>query len=123
MSYYPRTEYEMTQADLDTILDACRPTPAMFLSGGVPLGGSPQDNANAAWSALGAKMGFDAMTVRPIQGKGNRFFSAVPSETEEQRGVRLACEAEAKRLAEIARLESVLTDTHKAIAALKGSTS
>jgi hypothetical protein len=28
---YPRTEYEMTEEDLKEFLEACRPTPAMFL--------------------------------------------------------------------------------------------
>ena len=72
----PTVDYEMTQADLDAILSACKPTPVMFLSGGIRIGGSPQENANTAWAALGAKMGFDYMTVEPT-GRGDRFFSAV----------------------------------------------
>ena len=28
---YPRTEYEMTEADLEKILDACKPVPARQL--------------------------------------------------------------------------------------------
>ena len=101
---YPRTNYEMTEEDLKSLLDACKPTPVMFLSGGTPIGGSPQENANAAWEALGKKMNFDHMTVRPIQGKGTRFFTAIPSETDEQRAERLKQEAEEKRLAEIQTL-------------------
>jgi len=50
---------------------------------------SPQERANRAWQRLGEKYGFDHMTVRPIQGKGKRFFSAVPSETPLQREERL----------------------------------
>ena len=57
----------------------------MFLSGGQPMGPSTQENANAAWGRLGAKMGFDAMTVQPVRGKGQRFFTAVPS-PEDQHG-------------------------------------
>ena len=82
---YPRTDYEMTEKDLKVILDACKPTPVLFGNGGQSLGGSQQENANMAWSKLGKKMGFDHMTVRPIQGKGMRFFTAIPSETDSQR--------------------------------------
>lgn len=70
-----RREFEMTQAQLDKILDACKPTPVMFLSGGVPMGSSQQENANAAWAALGDEMGFEHMTVQP-SGRGDRFFTA-----------------------------------------------
>ena len=31
---HPRTEYEMSEKDLEKILDACKPTPVIFLSGG-----------------------------------------------------------------------------------------
>ncbi len=74
-----RMEYEMTQEELGTILDACKPTPVMFLTGGTPMFGTPQENANAAWSRLGSKKGFDHMTVRPIKGKDQRFFTAIPN--------------------------------------------
>jgi hypothetical protein len=78
-------EYEMTQADVDAILEASKPTPVMFLSGGTPMHSTPQENANAAWKKLGEKMGFDYMTVRPVKGigKGNRFFTAEPTKQEE----------------------------------------
>jgi hypothetical protein len=107
---YPRTNYEMTQAQLDAILGACKPTPVMFLSGGTPMGGSPQENANAAWECLGKEMGFDHMTVQPTSGKGNRFFTAVPSETEDQRAARLEREAEARREADIATLNAEIAE-------------
>lgn len=116
---YPRTEYEMTEDDLQSILNASKSTPVMFLSGGTPMGGSPQENANHAWAALGAKMGFDYMTVRPIQGKGTRFFTAVPSETEDQRNKRVKQETEAKRIAEIAQIESEITERQERLAALQ----
>lgn len=67
-------EYEMTEEDLQAILDACKPTPCIMLQCGMPR--SPQENANDAWEKLGRKMGFDYMTVRPIPSKGNRFFTA-----------------------------------------------
>lgn len=101
---YPRTEYEMTEEDLKSILDACKPTPCMMIGGYMP--DSPQKNANRAWSKLGKKMGFDYTTVRPIQGKGQRFFTAVPSETEAQKQERIERETKEKRIAEITRLQT-----------------
>ena len=75
-----RKDFEMTQDDLDRILDACKPVTYMVV-GGVPPR-SPQENANAAWAELGRRMGFDHMTVQP-NGRGDRCFSAVSSEPED----------------------------------------
>ena len=69
-----RKEFEMSQEDLERILEACKPVPYMIIGGVVPR--SPQENANAAWGDLGHRMGFDAMSVRPIPEKGDRFFTA-----------------------------------------------
>ena len=66
----------MTQKQLEALLDASKPTPVMFLSGGMPIGGTPQENSNRAWSELGDELGFAYMTVQPVQGKGDRFFTA-----------------------------------------------
>jgi len=107
---YPRTEYEMSEADLKKLLKAFKPTPVMFISGGQSIGGNQQENANDAWQALGKKMGFDYMTVRPIPGKGNLFFSAVPSENEIQKAEREMKEAEEIRLTRIKILESEIAD-------------
>ena len=71
-----RHEYEMTEADLAKILDACKPVPLIALNAGMPS--SPQEIANRAWRALGHKMGFYYLTVRPVNGKGDRFFTAEP---------------------------------------------
>lgn len=68
-----RKNYEMTQAQLEKILEACKPVPAIMLQCG-PLS-SPQENANRAWQALGDELGFDHMTVEPT-GRGDRFFTA-----------------------------------------------
>jgi hypothetical protein len=70
------TDYEMTQEDLDRLLDAMKPVPYMVIGGVIPR--SPQENANAAWADLGRRMGFKHMTVRP-NGKGDRCFSAEPT--------------------------------------------
>ena len=80
---YPRTNYEMTKEDLEKLLEACKPTPAMKI--GNSSGSSPQENANNAWKVLGVKIGFDHMTVKPISGEGMRFFTAVPNENEKQK--------------------------------------
>lgn len=110
----------MTQEDLDAILDACKPTPVMFLSGGTPMGSSPQENANAAWRRLGEKMGFDYMTVRPSN-KGDRFFIAVPNETESQKAERLEREAEEQRTTEIALLRKEIDERKTRLAELKAT--
>lgn len=113
---YPRTEYEMTEGDLKAILDACKPVPVMMIGGTTPS--STQENANRAWAGLGERMGFDSTTVQPIAGKGNRFFTAVPSETEVVRKERLAREAEEKRQREIARLSGEIAERQRQLTAL-----
>ena len=69
-----RREFEMTEAQLQKILDACRPVP-YIVAGGMPPQ-SPQARANAAWDALGEEMGFVGASVLPVHGKGERFFTA-----------------------------------------------
>ncbi len=67
-------EFEMTDEDFADIMAACKPVPMIALQCGTPS--SPQERANAAWSILGKKMGFDHMTVRPVKNKGQKFFTA-----------------------------------------------
>ena len=74
-----RKEFEMSQKQLDELLKACRPVPLIMLQCGEPP--STQDNANRAWKRLGVELGFKPMTVLPVRGKGDRFFTA-----EEARG-------------------------------------
>lgn len=78
-----RIEFEMTSEQHERLLDACKPTPAMWGPGGVRLFSTPQENANHAWRALGDEMGFDWTTVQPIPGKGSQFFRAVALTKEE----------------------------------------
>lgn len=101
---YPRINYEMTEADLEALYSAMQPVPMIMLN--VGGGRSQQESANDAWAALGAKMGFDSETVQPIPGKGDRFFSAVPSETDLQRAERLTRETEEKRLKDLAEVDA-----------------
>lgn len=71
-----KKEFELSQEDLDKILDAGKPVPAMYLSGGQLMGGTPQENANRDWKEIGKKYGFIWDTARPITGKGQRFITA-----------------------------------------------
>lgn len=100
---YPRTKYEMTPEDLEKILEACKSTPAIMLH--IGGGSTPQERANAAWAELGSRMGFDHMTVQPTS-NGDRFFTAVPLETEEHKTARLAKEKADKRNKRIEELQS-----------------
>ncbi len=68
-----RKDFEMTQEQLDVLLDAGKPVLLIALNCGMPR--SPQQNANDVWKSLGREMGFQHMTVKPICG-GERFFSA-----------------------------------------------
>lgn len=71
-----RREFEMSQEQLDKLLDACKPVRMIALQCGAPS--SRQENANRAWQALGAEMGFKHMSVQPVPGKGYHFFTAEP---------------------------------------------
>jgi len=71
-----RKEFEITEEQLDTLMEACKPVPMIMLQCGDPP--SPQENANSAWKSLGSNLGFDHMTVQPVSGKGTRFFTAIP---------------------------------------------
>lgn len=69
--------FEMTDMQLEKIIDACKPVMMIALNCGMPS--SPQENANTAWNALGKEMGFDHMTVKPISGMGPTHFTAHPT--------------------------------------------
>ena len=73
-----RKQFEMSQDQLDELLDACKPTPVMYLTGGVPMFKTPQENANYAWKKLGKELGFDHMTVKPA-GSDQKSFTAEAS--------------------------------------------
>lgn len=103
---YPTVNYEMSEDQLKTLLDACKPTPVIKIGGS--WGSSPQESANRAWEALGKEMGFDHMTVQPISGKGTRFFSATPNETKEQKAERIQQQEKDKRESEINNLRTLI---------------
>jgi len=70
-----RKEFKMTDSEREIILEGCKPVPMIMLQCGSPP--SQQQNANDVWRALGEKLGFDFMTVQPVSGKSNHYFSAV----------------------------------------------
>jgi len=107
----------MTEDDLKELLEACKPTVCIRVGNYSPPG--PQENANRAWQALGKKYGFDYMTVQPIRGKGERFFSAVPSETDVQKDERLQREAHEKRKAKIAEINEKIAALQRELKAMK----
>ena len=111
-----RTEYERSESDMSELLDACKPVTVMMVGSFPPA--SPQENANNAWARLGTKMDFDGATVRPMQGKGQRFFTAIPRETDATRDERLAREASGKQAVEIATLEAEIAERKTRLAAL-----
>lgn len=67
--------FTMNEEQYAAIMEACKPTPVMYLSGGVPMYRSQQENANNAWEKLGKEMGFKHMTVSPA-GSNPRNFNA-----------------------------------------------
>ena len=69
-----RREYELTEEQLATILDACKPVVCIKVGNYSPR--NPQEKANAVWAAMGKELGFDHMTVGPAPGKGPHFFTA-----------------------------------------------
>ena len=71
-----RKEFEMTEEQLAALLDACKPVPYFAVGGSYGEPSSPQENANRAWEQLGSELGFKHMTVEPVPGKGQRFFTA-----------------------------------------------
>lgn len=73
-----RKVFEMSEAQHAKLLDACKPVPYMVMAGVEPR--SPYENACDAWRALGREMGFDWESVLPVPAKGERWFSAVPTD-------------------------------------------
>jgi hypothetical protein len=63
----------MSQEQFDRILRASQPVVYMVFGGQPPP--TPQQNANAAWRALGDEMGFEFMTATPST-EGDRVFFA-----------------------------------------------
>jgi len=75
-----RKEFEMTEEELNELLEACKPVPYMLVTGGREMFESPQAKANRVWKRLGEKYGFIWDSCKPC-GKGQRIFTAevIPS--------------------------------------------
>lgn len=101
-----RVEYEMTEEDFKQLAKLAGPWPAMFLSGGQSMFGDPQENANRAWASLGRKYGFEPMSVQPVRGKSQRFFTAERLQKESK-----TMTAEAKSDIEMAEETTTATET------------
>ena len=114
---YPRVNYEMTEDDLSRLMNACKPQPCIKIGSYTPR--SQQESANMAWKELGERMGFDYTTVRPIQGKNARFFSAVPNETEYQKVERLKREEAEKKRLRVLELRRKMVELTEELAALE----
>ncbi len=86
-----RREFEMTQEQLDKMLEACKRNLKFEDFGGAMVAhvGPDYNAVNEAWKKLGDEMGFFWKTVLPVPEKGDRFFTAVP-------GTNAAKEAPAK---------------------------
>jgi len=69
-----RVEFQISDEQLAVLMEASKPVTYIVVGGMPPM--SPQENANRAWEALGLEMGFQYMTVRPIPGKDQHFFTA-----------------------------------------------
>ena len=76
--------FEMTEEEFKRIMEAGCLVPYMVFGGIAPR--SPQENANSAWRALGAKRGFDWETVKPCPEKGPMFFLAEPTKPPKAEG-------------------------------------
>lgn len=117
MSIYPRTNYEMTEAQEKRLLESMQAVPMIMLHCGP--GRSQQERANDAWAALGKELGFDGTTVQPRSGFGQRHFTAIPSETEEQRQDRAAKELLAAEEQEVEKLRAQIETAQKRLTKLR----
>lgn len=71
-----RADFMLSEEELAELLDASKPTPVMYLSGGASMYPSPQENVNRVWIKLGKRLGFEPITVRRIEGKDQHWFTA-----------------------------------------------
>jgi len=120
MNTYPRSNYEMSEDQLAKLIEACKPVPYIMVGGLPPT--STQENANNGWSNLGLQMGFDSTTVQPRRGFDTKHFSAIPSETENQRELRLNEEQAKKDFDELASLNTLIETTQNRISEIEAKT-
>lgn len=75
-----RKEFELSEEQLDRLLNSSTPTLYMISRGLAPS--SPREKSNEVWKNLGKEMGFTWDSVKPILGKSLRFFTAEIKEKE-----------------------------------------
>lgn len=73
-------EYQLTQEQHERLMNASKPTPAMFFAGGQSMFSSATENAEREWQRLGRELKFKWWTVKPVRGKSDYFFTATPEE-------------------------------------------
>lgn len=73
----PTKRFILTDEQYASIIEASKPTPVMYLSGGMSMFDSPQENANRAWQNLAKELGFVWDTVRPVSGEPRQFDAEV----------------------------------------------
>lgn len=110
-----RKEFTMNEDQRNEILNASKPTPVMYLSGGKPMFSTPQENANHAWKLLGERMGFDYFTVRPVEGKSDYTFSAETVTMEKEPEV---MEKKGTQIAEFSKTEAALATLREKFAVI-----
>lgn len=81
-----RREFELSHEQLIALKELSR-QPYIVVNGMPPTHAHPQARVNAAWAALGRKMGFDHPSVQPVPGKAERFFTAIEIEVEKEEQV------------------------------------
>lgn len=69
-------EFQMTDEQYQRLLDASNPKVIIYMTGEHPFSGSSQVNIRDEWKKLGAELGFDETTVKPVDGKSEKFFTA-----------------------------------------------
>jgi hypothetical protein len=72
-----RKTYKLTPVQYERILRASRSVPAMFLSGGQPMFGTPQENANTVWQGIAQEHNCKWDTIERSP-KGEDYFTAIP---------------------------------------------
>ena len=70
--------HHLSDEQLKRILEASKPVPLMYLSGGIPMGGSQQENANSAWRSVAAELGCVWDSIRPARTGDEHDIEADP---------------------------------------------
>jgi hypothetical protein len=70
-----RREFTLTIEQLEMLKEATKPLPRIMVGGKFPP--TQQERANMMWILLGQTIGFDGRSVQPVEGKGERYFTAI----------------------------------------------